>query len=74
MLDSPNAWQAKKPEGEVNLEIDMINTVMADGLAIVPGVERIGGRTLRYVSDDYRNIYRMILTAAMVGGRFVDFK
>ncbi|MBU2511557.1 M55 family metallopeptidase [bacterium] len=74
MLDSYKNLQCKKLEGKIELEIDMITSVMTDALAIVPGIERLNGRTVKYVSDDYRNIYRMIITAAMIGSKFVDYK
>ena len=72
MLNSYETLEVKKLEGEIELEIDMINTVMTDALSIVPNVERAGGRTVRYVSRDYRDVYRMVLTAAMIGGKFVN--
>ena len=42
----------------VTLEIDFAQTLHADLAATVPGAERIGGRTLRYTHQDYREVFR----------------
>lgn len=61
------------PAGETTLEIDLISTVVADAVSVIPGVERIAGRTIRYAATDFRNIYRMIHAVAMLGGKFAAF-
>jgi D-amino peptidase len=50
-----------QPKGPFELEIDWMNASMADLCEQIPVVERAGGRTIRYRSDDYRTIYRMLL-------------
>jgi D-amino peptidase len=42
----------------VALEVDFSHTHMADMAELVPGSLRPGGRTVRYVQDDYREIVR----------------
>jgi len=56
------------------LEIDLCTTVIADAVSVIPGLKRISGRTVRYVSTNYPEIIRMILAVAMLGGRFADYK
>ncbi|HDP78477.1 MAG TPA: peptidase M55 [Mesotoga infera] len=63
-----------KPEKQTTLEIDLFTTAIADAVSIVPDLERVSGRTVRYVSQDYGNILKMILTVAMIGGRFANYK
>ena len=42
----------------IRLELDFQLTQMADMAELVPGSRRIGGRTLEYVHDDYREVFR----------------
>lgn len=50
------------------LEIDTIDTAMADAAAIMPGVLRPGPRTLRYVADDVSTMFRALLALIRLGG------
>jgi D-amino peptidase len=45
-------------------EIDLLNTVMADEVALLPNVERKSGRTIAFETDDFPTFYRM-MTAIM---------
>jgi D-amino peptidase len=49
------------PRGPFTLEIDWMNASMADLCVQVPDVERLGGRTIRYETPDFRRMYRMML-------------
>ncbi|MDQ2907837.1 MAG: M55 family metallopeptidase [Candidatus Eremiobacteraeota bacterium] len=55
-------------EPPIALEIDFVGTRNADFVELIPGFERIGGRTLRYVHDDYRTIFRAFCAAFRLGG------
>ncbi|MCK5736487.1 MAG: M55 family metallopeptidase, partial [Spirochaetaceae bacterium] len=72
-----NRWGNLKPTelpaGDITLSIDFPTTVIADAVSIIPGFNRTAGRTAEYTSVDYRNIYRMILSSTMLGGRFVQY-
>lgn len=61
------------PHCSTELEIDLVSTVVADAVSVIPGVKRVGGRTVRYDSADFRNIYRMLHATAMLGGKFAAF-
>jgi D-amino peptidase len=50
-----------RPRGPFALEIDWMNTNMADLCTQIPDVERLGGRTIRYRTADYQTCYRMML-------------
>lgn len=63
-----------KAETPTVLEIDFVTTVMADAVEMIPTVERIGGRTIRYTSDNYRDIMHIILVSAIISGRYKDYK
>jgi D-amino peptidase len=45
----------KKP---VRLEVDFIESQMADMAELAPGSSRTGGRTVSYTGDDYREVFR----------------
>jgi D-amino peptidase len=51
----------------VALEIDFVSTQNADFAELIPGVDRIGGRTVRYVHDDYRVVFRSFMAAMRLG-------
>ncbi len=49
------------------LELDFVSTQNADFAELIPGFERIGGRTVRYTHDDYRTIFRAFVAAFRLG-------
>jgi D-amino peptidase len=42
----------------LRLEVDFIVSQMADMAELVPGSSRMGGRTVSYAGDDYREVFR----------------
>jgi D-amino peptidase len=50
------------------LEIDMISTAMVDAAALMPGTERTGPRTIRYITDDVQTMFRAMLALVRLGG------
>jgi D-aminopeptidase len=42
----------------VRLEVDFVQTEMADMAELVPGSVRTAGRTVSYTGDDYREVFR----------------
>jgi D-amino peptidase len=51
----------------IALELDFVRVENADFAELIPGVERIGGRTVRFVHDDYREVFRAFLAAMRLG-------
>jgi len=45
-------------EKRIRLEVDFALTQMADMAELVPGSVRTGGRTVEYVHQDYREVFR----------------
>ncbi len=68
-----DSFEVKRFDGPVELEVDLATTVISDAVAVVPGLERVGGRTVRYTSEQYDDVFHMILTIAMLGGKFAQF-
>lgn len=59
---------ARRYDGAVVLEVDVLRPGMADLAALlVPGVERIGGCTLRFEAPDIAVAYRMVSLIAVLG-------
>jgi D-amino peptidase len=48
-------------EGGIELQVDFLRTAMADSCERVPGVRRVGARTVAYAGDDYVQIYKLYL-------------
>ena len=51
----------------VTMEIDLVMTEQADFVELIPGFERIGGRTVRFVHDDYRTVFKSFIAAFRLG-------
>jgi D-amino peptidase len=51
----------------ITLEIDFVYTHNADFAELIPGFDRIGGRTVRFVHDDYRTVFRAYVAAFRLG-------
>lgn len=54
-------------EPPIVLEADIANTSAADVCALAPGVERIGPRTVRFQTEDFREAFRCLLAWAHLG-------
>jgi len=50
----------------VAIEIDFAKGVVADHAAVIPGVERVGDRTVRFTSDDAETAYRGFLAMVRI--------
>jgi D-amino peptidase len=61
---------AAKPfvfEPPIALEIDFVYTHNADFAELIPGFERIGGRSVRFVHHDFRTIFKAYVAAFRLG-------
>lgn len=56
-----------KPEGPFTLELDLVDTAVTDLCALSPGTERTGARTVSFASEDFRMLYRCLLTWMHLG-------
>ncbi|GAC1652865.1 MAG: M55 family metallopeptidase [Candidatus Dormibacteraceae bacterium] len=54
--------------GRVELEVDLAYAVMADLCERVPGVERLGARTVAYAADDYLDVFKLFLALTVLAG------
>ncbi len=52
----------------ISLEIDFAGTANAEFVELMPGFERTGGRSVRFVHDDYRVVFRAFVAAFRLGG------
>lgn len=66
LADRAEVW---RPAGPFTLEADVTSTALADLLAIAPGTDRPGVRTVRFETDDLRMLYRAVLTWMNLGRR-----
>jgi D-amino peptidase len=65
--NAPNA----KPftfDAPITMELDTARVEQADFIELMPGFHRTGGRTLRFVHDDYKMIFRAFVAAFRLGG------
>lgn len=72
-VDRLSEFKAACGSCSTELEIELASTVVADAVSVIPGLKRVSGRTVRYSSRDFRNIYRMLHAVAMLGGKFAAF-
>ncbi|HXB55675.1 MAG TPA: M55 family metallopeptidase [Vicinamibacteria bacterium] len=52
----------------ITLEVELATTLQADNAALVPGVERVNGTTVRYRSDSMVDIYRFSMLVDRLTG------
>jgi D-amino peptidase len=57
------------PDGPFTFEVDLAGTAIADMCALMPGTDRISPRTVRFETDDFRMLYRCLLTWMNLGNR-----
>ncbi len=62
-----SSLQVFRPSSPFELQIDFINTAVTDMCALSPGTERTGPRTTSFQSEDFRVIYRCLLTWMSLG-------
>ncbi|HEY8314261.1 MAG TPA: M55 family metallopeptidase [Candidatus Baltobacteraceae bacterium] len=55
-------------EPPIVMELETTRVEQADFIELMPGFERIGGRTLRFAHDDYATIFRAFVAAFRLGG------
>lgn len=63
-----------KAASPTTLSIDLMTTVMADALEILPIIKRTGGRTIEYASSSFTDVMDVILFTALMGGRYANFR
>ena len=54
-------------EPPITLELDLQYTHNADYIELMPGFERTGGRSVRFVHDDYRVVFKAYIAAFRLG-------
>ncbi|HET9392384.1 MAG TPA: M55 family metallopeptidase [Candidatus Rubrimentiphilum sp.] len=55
-------------EPPVTMEIDLAKVEQADWIAVIPGFERSGDRTVRFTSTDYPTVFKAFVAAFRLGG------
>ena len=55
-LDEMNPYSVG--DGPYTLELELFRSNMADQAVLIPGVERIGARTVKYTHQDYLTLYK----------------
>ncbi len=55
-------------EPPIELVIETVKAEQADFMELLPRVERIGGRAVRFCDDDYLTVFRAFLAAMRIGG------
>jgi D-amino peptidase len=64
--DRATVW---KPDGPFTVEAQLTSSALGDMLAVAPGTERTGARSVTYEAPDIRTMYRMLLTWLHLGRR-----
>jgi len=55
-------------EPPIEMQFECAKVECADFIELMPGFERLNGRTLRYVHEDYREVFRAFIAAMRLGG------
>ncbi len=49
------------------LEIELVDTLRADLIELIPGVNRISGRVVQFKTDEFKELYRTLLAMTIMG-------
>ncbi len=55
-------------DGPVDVEVEVYRPHMTEHALLIPGIERVDGRTVRYHAPDFPTAYRVIELVALLGG------
>ena len=55
-------------DGPVDLEVDVFRPFMTENALLVPGMQRVGGCTLRYRAPDFPTAHQVVDLIAILGG------
>lgn len=55
------------PEPPIELKVRFVSTAQADLATLLPGAERMDGRTLRYVGEDYVQVFKACRALLLLG-------
>jgi len=69
VAEHPERLELFTPSGPFALEVDVINTAVADMCALSPGTERPEARRVRFDTLEIRELYRCLLTWMNLGQR-----
>lgn len=72
-LNNPTNWIINKVDSPYKLEIELSQIVMADLAELIPGVDRISSRKVRYTHNDYYKVYKALQTVAIVASTAVNY-
>ncbi|HEY9784742.1 MAG TPA: M55 family metallopeptidase [Candidatus Obscuribacterales bacterium] len=64
---SPGGWRILKPPTPSTMRIAMVDTSMADGAELVPGVRRVSDREIEFTDNDFSSLFRTMLAVGAVG-------
>jgi D-aminopeptidase len=67
-LADRDAVRPPRFDGPVELEVEVLSPHQTERALLIPGVQRPGGRTLRYTAPDFPVAYQVIQLIAMLGG------
>ena len=67
-LASPERFRPHVVPAPYTLGIDWASTTMAESCAMIPGVKRLGSRSVEFTSDDYAEIMAVLGILATIGG------
>jgi D-amino peptidase len=67
-LADREAIQPLRFDGPVLLEVDVLRPHMTERVLLIPGIERVGGCTLRYRAPGFPTAYRVTQLIIMLGG------
>jgi D-amino peptidase len=67
-LAARDAVRPLRFDGPVLVEVEVLVPVMTERALLIPGMERAGGRVLRYQAPDFLTAYQIIQLIAMLGG------
>jgi D-amino peptidase len=68
-VESASTARPFRFEPPIELAVDVVKTEQADLVATIPGFQRTGGRSVRFVHDDFPTIFKAFVATWRLGGQ-----
>lgn len=59
-MKNPQNWVLYEENDPYTLEIDFVDRKLTDIAELLPGIEKISGSTIKFESEDYREVYKLL--------------
>lgn len=67
-LNNPTNWIINKVNPPYELEVELTQIVMADLVQLIPGIERLNSKTIKFTHSSFQTVYQLIQAICVMTG------